>query len=61
MLLSEHILHGLYRAFDTLFSYYILLVMPRVYKRREGECRTVHILRVTAVRTVHDLCNDIHV
>ncbi len=27
MLLSEHILHGPYRAFDTLFSYYILLTV----------------------------------
>jgi hypothetical protein len=33
----------------------------RVYKEGEGECRTAYILCVTAIRTVHDLCNDIHV
>ena len=26
ILLSEHLLHGPYRAFDTLFPYYILLI-----------------------------------
>ena len=37
------------------------MVFTRVFKEGEGECRTAYILRVTAVRTVHDLCNDIHV
>ncbi len=38
------------------------LVISRVYyKEGEGECRTAYILRVTAVRTVHDLCSDFHV
>jgi hypothetical protein len=37
------------------------LILPRVYKEGEGECRTAYILRVTTVRTIHDLCNDIHV
>ena len=27
----------------------------------EGECRTAYILHVTAVRTFHNICNDIHV
>ena len=36
-------------------------LLARVYKEGEGEYRTAYILRVTAVRMVHDLCNDIHV
>ena len=39
----------------------MLLIIPRVYKEGEGECRTAYMLCIIAVRIVHDLCNDIHV
>ena len=35
-----------------------LQAVSRVYKEGEGECRTAYMLRITAVCTVHDLCND---
>ena len=38
---------------------YIQQHLERVYKEGEGEYRTVYMLCVTAVRMVHDLCNDI--
>ena len=30
-------------------------------KEAEGECQTTYMLHVIAIRTIHDLCNDIHV
>ena len=39
----------------------IILYQEYIYKEGEGECRTAHMPYVTAVPTVHDLCNDIHV
>ena len=35
-------------------------ILTRAYKEGKGVCQTEYMPCVTAVRTVHDLCNDIH-
>ena len=54
--LSTHTLR--YKYFNPRLT---LLALLRAYEEEEGECQTAYILCVTAVHTVHDLCNDIHV
>ena len=53
---------GREREWTKLESYISHIhVVSRVYKVGEGECRTAYMLRVTAVRTFRNICNDIHV